>query len=281
MPVRREVGAADIGDLALVRAVGVHHMDFELPRPQQPLRQEAQVVVGFGPLFRVVRPPHDPLAVGREEGAAVVAGPVGEPPHVGTVRRHRIEVEVAVAGAGEDDAVAHGREGRLGVVAGRRRELARSRAVQAHREDVVALVDRPHVPLREIGLGRARGVVMVRRGVQDLVAGGVEVGARRAALAGAGHARVARLGIEQVDLVAAAPRLAGLEHEPRAIEGPVRLGVFATESQLAYVAEMGLARHRERGVRLVVVRGPGGVSARAGGEDQPRHHRRQDASSFS
>jgi hypothetical protein len=114
----------------------------------------------------------------REEGAAVVAGLVGEAADVGAVGVHGVDVDVAVAGGGEDDLRAVVRDGGLGVVPGVVREAAQVGAVGPGGVDVVG-VEGPDVALCAVRRWRALGGVLVGGAVEDAVAGREEVGAGR------------------------------------------------------------------------------------------------------
>ena len=195
----------------------------------------------------VVGPPHDLRAVGAVERAAVVAEPVGEARDVGAVRAHGVQIEVAVAHRGEDDAIARGREGGFGIVAERRGELQQIRSVGVRREDVEARVHGPYVPHGEVGRGGAGKVEVVRGRVEDPVAARVEIRARCAAVAGADPLPGAGGRIDRVDLVA--PFAGGrrrLEDQRGAVKGPVAFGVLALEGELRDPAEAGFALLRQR-----------------------------------
>ena len=103
-----EVRGAVVGQPARVRAVRVGYMDIEGRGTDEALGEEGEVVLRGFRCLGVVGPPHDLRAVGAVERAAVVAEPVGDARDVGAVRAHRVQVEVAVAHRGEDDAVAGG-----------------------------------------------------------------------------------------------------------------------------------------------------------------------------
>ena len=84
--------------------------------------------------------------------------------------------------------------------------------------------------------------MVVGRGIEDPVAGGVVVGAGGAAQAGADESAGAGGRGEGEDLVACLAGDGGLLEDQRgAVEGPVALGVFAFEGELFDGAEAGLA----------------------------------------
>ena len=95
----------------------------------------------------MARPVDDLLPVGRIERAAIVARGGGQSDNIAAIGIHRIDVEVAIAGRGEDDAAAIGREGRLGIVAGAANDGRRLSTSSAGGENVVAVVDGPDVTL--------------------------------------------------------------------------------------------------------------------------------------
>ena len=78
------------------------------------------------------------------------------------------------------------------------------------------------------------------RGVEDLVACWIIVGASGSPLSGAQQLDVTPVDRHRVDLVATAGPGRGLENQLGAIEGEIRFGVFALEGELAYVPEMDL-----------------------------------------
>src|SRR5439155_16953768 len=100
MPVRPPVDRLVVGQGPLGGSLGIVHVDLQ------------QII----PL--AVAAVDDPLAVGREERAAVVALGVGDPARILAVGVHEVDLGVAVAERGEDDPGAVGRIAGLGVVAG-------------------------------------------------------------------------------------------------------------------------------------------------------------------
>ncbi len=243
-----EVGGAVPRDLPIARSVGAHHVELEARREDEAALEEAAVlgeVLGARGARRAV---DEPLAVVAEEGAAVVAGCRRQPLDVASVRRHRIEVEVAVSHRREDDPASVRRDRRLRVVAGRRRDPPRVGAVRARDDDVVAREESPDVALRAIRrLGTSiRGEM--RRRVEDLLPIGEEVRARRPALPRRDETRLGSLlgEVEDEDLVALVRRTRRLEDELPAVGGPVRFRVLAAEGELPNVGEMVLTRIRKR-----------------------------------
>ncbi len=134
----------------------------------------------------------DPLAVRREERAAVVALGVGDPSRVLAVRVHDVDLAVAVAERREDDLRPVGRIASLGVVARRVGQAHEVLAVEVGGEDVhrlgelPAIAGRPAVgrPLGRFDVGAG---IQVRRGEQDRPAVRVEVRASAPPFARADH----------------------------------------------------------------------------------------------
>src|SRR4051812_18048786 len=127
MPVRSPVDAGGIRERGLVLTVDAGDIDL------QP----------FG-LFAVAAE-DDPFAVGRNERTAVVAGGVGELPHVGAVGIHDIDVGVAIAVAAKGDLLAVFRVGSFGVVAGDVGQAAEDVAVEIGLEQVHVGIEIPFV----------------------------------------------------------------------------------------------------------------------------------------
>ena len=155
----RERGGAEVGHLAGVPGAlegHVGHPDLELARAHEVLRQELLVVLEVGP-GRTRGAIDDLLAVAGEEGAAVVARAVGETHHVLAVGVHPVELEVAVAGRGEDDRAVDRADRRLGVVGLVPGELLQRAALDVAGEELVGAVDRPDIALRAVGRRRAIG----------------------------------------------------------------------------------------------------------------------------
>ncbi len=240
---RAERGGVQIGDLAGLAAVGVGGPDLELGGAHQPLGEQAAVVVELGLVLRPRGAPDDLRAVGGEEGAAVVAGGVGQPPHVPAVGVHAVEVEVAVARRGEDQRAVLGADGGLGVVGVVVGQADGVRAVGLDAQDLVVGVDLPDVAVRAVGGRRAGGIVEVGRRVEDAAGVGRVVGAGGPPLAGRHQGQRPRaVGGGAEDLVAAVGGMGRLEDQPRAVRRPVGLGVLAAAGDLAQVREVDLAR---------------------------------------
>src|SRR5271157_1305140 len=126
----------------------------------------------------------NPLAVGRPERATIIAEDMGEPLCVATVCVHDVEVQIAIARRGEDDLLAVAGERRLGVVAGRRRQLLQNLATVCGIEDAEGRINAPHVALRVVWARRAVGAGEMRRRVKDVLAVRIKVTAGGPALAG-------------------------------------------------------------------------------------------------
>ena len=195
MPVGGPVHAHVVGQRHVVLAVDADGVDL----------QEAF-------LLAVAAKDH-PLAVGRDERSAVVAGRVGQLPHVGAVGVHHVQVGIAVAVAAKGDLLAVGRIGAFGVVALGVGELLQVLAVEIGLEDVRVGIEVPLVAAALAGalvfglllalllLGLRQLGVEMARGENQLLAVGREVAARRAAAAGADQLRLAAGQRLLVDLV--------------------------------------------------------------------------------
>src|ERR1700674_1026514 len=194
----------------------------------------------------------DFLAIVGPEGAAVIAQLVGELLHVGAVGIHGVDVEVAIAGGSEDDVLAVPGDRGLGVVAVRAGKLLQITAIRLGRIDLIGIVDRPDVPVGVIGLRRTVGACRVSRGEEETIAGGKEIGASRAALAGAyelgnGGLSVGCVHGNRVNLVARNTFALVLKNQIFVVEGEIGFGTLAAESKLPYVFQvLGLFRDSKR-----------------------------------
>ena len=234
--VRGEVRGAVRGDGVVVRAVGVHDADLEGPRRIGVTGQVLAVprqVFGRG---RMVGAVDDLAAVVGEEGTAVVAGRVRQALHVRAVGVHRVDLEVSVARRREDDRLSVGRDRRLGVIVGGSEERPEVAPVGSGRVDVV-VVERPDVAVRAVRPRRASRSGAEGRPVEDPVSRRKEVGAGRLAFAVRDAAAIRAVGVHGEDLVAGQRAVVGLEDQPCPIGGPVRLGILASERELADVGE--------------------------------------------
>ena len=203
------------------------------------------------------------LAVGREPGATVVADAVGDLLQVAAIGVHRVQVDVPVHGAGEDQLLPIGRDGGLGVVGAVVRQLAQVGAVELRGVDL-EVADGPDVALGLVGRNGAGLVVLEGAAVEDPLVAVVEEAAGGAALAVRHAAHVGAVGIDEVLLVAAGVDLfLPLEDQLLAVAREIRLGVVAAEGQLADVPQVTLT-----GVGLPV-RGGGG-RGRDGLRERPR-----------
>ena len=102
--------------VVICAVAAVHLGDEELHggRLDEAFGKKLEVGVGFLALGRAAGAPHEVLAVGAEEGTAVVAEFAGDLLDVAAVDVAGVELEVATAGAGEDHLVALRADG-LGV----------------------------------------------------------------------------------------------------------------------------------------------------------------------
>jgi len=208
--------------------------------------------------------PDDLAAVGAEEGAAVVAGRVGQPAHVFAVRIHTVQLEISVANRGEDDRAVLRADSALRIVSGRLGEPSHVAAVRGGAEDVVVLVECPHVALAHVGPRRTGICAQVGRGVDQLAIARQEMRAGgRPSAAGDLHWRPA-LGAHSIDSVALFARPACLKRKLRAVEGPVRFGVLPAVGQAAKVGKVDLLWERAR--RLLGAGAGGSDGAEQGNE---------------
>src|SRR5262249_668230 len=95
---------------------------------------------------------NDPLAVGRDERPAVVAGSVGELSHAGAVGIHHKDVGVAVAVAAECDQLAVLRIGPFRVVVLGVGQPAEVFSVQIGLKDIHVGIEIPFIPAADTGL---------------------------------------------------------------------------------------------------------------------------------
>src|SRR5208283_4704168 len=168
--IRGEIRRAVASDLVLVGAIGVHHPDFEVAGTDQALREEVLVVLDLLGRLRMLGAVDDFLAVVRPKRAAIIAEFVGELLHIAAVGVHGVNVQVAIAGGGENDVLAVARDGGFCVVARGMGQLPQVGAVGLGGVNVIDIVDRPDVAARIVGLGRARGAGGMRGGKENFVA---------------------------------------------------------------------------------------------------------------
>jgi hypothetical protein len=261
-----------------VAAVGVGDPQLELARAHQALLQEPPVLLQLRAGPRARRAPDDLAAVGAEERAAVIARREGEPLDVLAVLVHAVQLEVAVPHRGEDDGAVLRADRRLGVIAGGVGEALHAGAVDPGLEDVVRVVERPHVALAAVRLGRAGGAAQLRRGPQHLLVAGEEVGAGGGALA-VRHRNGRGLrgeGVDPVDDVAGVAQRSRLVDELGAVKGPVSLGVLSAEGDPPDVLEARLVRAAPDAVgerQRRATRWSESLGGRAGGERGSREER--------
>jgi hypothetical protein len=157
---------------------------------------------------------------------------------------HRVDVEVAVAHRGEDDAVSLRRDRCLGVIPFDVGELGGFGTVRAGAIDVIARVDRPHIATAVVRHRWAVRSALVGGGVDDPLVVGQVIGAGGAAGAGGGQGRLRRIGVHDKDLVAAVGRPGRLEDQIIPREGEISFGVLATVGEHPELTEVGLLRVR-------------------------------------
>jgi hypothetical protein len=250
--VRTEVGGAVVGDLMLVRAVGVHDPDFEIAWTDEALSVELFVIFYFLRSFGVLGAIDNFGAVVRPEGAAIVAEFFGELADVGAIGIHGENIEITVAGGGEDDVLAVASDGGFGIVARGVGELVEIGTIGIGDVDLVGAVDGPNVAARIIGLGRAIGTGGVGGGEKNFIAGGKKVAAGGAAFAGADEFGDGRLAVGRVDghgvnLIAGDTFALVLKDELFVVGGEIGFGVLAAEGELADVFEVFLFLGEEEG----------------------------------
>src|SRR5579863_5602001 len=171
----------------------------------------------------------DPLAIGREGWAAVVAEFVRELLYVAAVGVHGVDVEIAVANGGERDLLAVERDCGFGIIAGSVGELLEVGAVRIRRENVVSRINSPDITLGEVRAGRAFGAGEVGRSVENLLAVRIEEAAGSASFAGGDHVLVAAVDVHDEDLIALHVAMRGLEDELFAVGGEIGLCVGSSE----------------------------------------------------
>ena len=237
----REARRGEMGHLPRIASVGVGHPDLEPRGPYQPLGEEALVVGRVGGGLGIHRPPHQPAPVRREVRAAVVAHPVGYPADVAAVHLHGVELDVAVARAGEHDPLPVGRHGGLGIVGVVPRESLEIAPVRPGGVDL-QVVERPDVAVRAVGGRRAVARVLEGGAVEDPAPSVVEVAAGGAPETVRHPAHVAPIRVHHVLLIAARPdAVLALEDQALAVRREIRFGVVAAEGELADAAQMTLA----------------------------------------
>lgn len=272
-----EVRRTVVRDLALARTVGVHDIDLQAYRAKGAFFEQRLEIGELGHRAGMMRAIDDALAIAGEEGAAVITGRARQTPDVATVGIHDVDVGIAIAHRGEDDLLPIRGDRGLRIIAGRIGELPQIGAVHARREDVVLFVERPHVAARAI---RRRGTIrtdMMRRGVDDAIPLGEEVGAGRAPLSRTDQTNLVRLQVQDEDLIAKKRRARGLKDELPSIGGEVGLGVLAAESELADVGQVAFLTGEEQAARF------GGVpllpGRRTATDARPDQHKDESARS--
>src|SRR6202158_1106751 len=211
-----------------------------MARSNQTFRKQILVLGDFLGRSGMLGAVDDFLAIVRPEGAAVVTQFVGELLHVGAVGIHGVDVEVTAAGGSEDDVLAVAGDGGLGVLAARVGKLLQIAAIRLRRIDLIGIVDRPDVAVGVIGLRRTVEACRVSRGEKDAVAGGKEIGASSAALAGTyelgrGGLSVGRVHGNRVNLVAGNAFALVLKNQVFVVEGEIGFSTLAPESKLQNV----------------------------------------------
>ena len=250
MKVRSEVRGPVMRDLARLAPVCVRDPQLHVARPHEASSQQLPVgIEGFA--FRAARPPHQAVPVGREERASIVARRVRQTRDLAAVRCHRVEFQVPVAVAGEDDAAIIEAHGGFGVVAFPIGQWREASAVGGRAEHV-EVVERPDISLGSVGRSGTLAVSVMCGAIEDPRRIRVsEVPARRAPAAGGDHGLLPGREVEQVLLVATSLLARGLEDELAPIGREVRLGVLAAEGQLSQVGQVCFAR--------IALDGPAGV----------------------
>ena len=157
---RAKAGRAQIGDLFLAAAIGLHDPDFKRCGPNQILPKQFLVVCNIFFALRMVRAIDDPLAVRRKRRTTVVAEFVGQLFHVLAIGIHRVNIEIAIAHRSEHDLLPVERNRRFGIVALRISKLLQFRAIGVRGEDVVSRIDSPNIALRKV---RTRRALRIRR----------------------------------------------------------------------------------------------------------------------
>ena len=201
MKERREAGAAEIRNPALVGSVSVHHPDVHPDRPYQIARDQRPIVGRIRCRLRMPGAIHDLLAVGGKERAAIVAECVRQACNVRAVHAHRVDIEVAVAQRREHDRGAIRRQRAFRIVVRIIRQPFGVPAIGVRDVDVV-IEERPDVTLGIIGARRAGRCRMLRGRVEDAAVIREEIAARRAPLAVRHAMQTAAIDVHHEHLVA-------------------------------------------------------------------------------
>jgi len=176
------------------------------------------------------------------ESAPVIPHPVGDPPHVPAIDIHDVQLDVPVAGAGEDDPGPIGGNRRFGVIGAVVGQLLQIRPIGSGGVDL-EMAQRPHISAGMIGRLGAGRIVLEGRAVKDAAVVVVEVSAGGASLTIRHPPQARAVDVDDILLVAAfAHFVLPLENQLPARLRKIRLGVVAAEGELADVLQMVLAR---------------------------------------
>ncbi len=248
VPVGREVGAPQMGDLMRVAPVGVGHPELQVAGPHQPLLQKLEVVGGIRGRLGILGAPEDFGTVGAEERTAVIAHSVGDPADIAPVGVHGIQLDVAVLGAGKDQPLAVGRGRGFRVVGPVMGERLEATPVGVGGIDL-EMAQGPDVALGIVGVRRTGRRVGVGGAVEDPAAAVEKVPAGGPALAVGDAVQVGAVAIDDVFLVAAGvDGFLALEDQLLAVGREIRLRVVAAGGELADVRKMPFAHRDQRAV---------------------------------
>jgi hypothetical protein len=233
-----ETGAAEVGDFVHAVTLPVGNEQFHLHGRGQVLRQQHLISAEVLRVHRMIRAPHQLLAVARVHRPAVVTVRLGDLPLVGAVRIHGPKLQIARLHGRVHDLAGLPIHRAFGIVAGRARQFLRYFPVVGRKIDVVRRIDRPHVTLAAIHFLGTRVARFVRRCKDDVLVIGQEVSAGGASLSGGDHVRIGAVRIHNEDLVALQVVSRGLKDQPLAVRRPIGLGVLPPEGQLLDIVEM-------------------------------------------
>src|SRR5271163_190811 len=125
----------------LVGAVGIHYPKFQISGTYQSCCEEVLVILDFLGRLGMLGAIDDFRTVVGPERAAIVAEFIGQLLHVAAIRVHGENVQIAIAGGGENDVLAIAGDGRFRVVASSMGQLLQVRAICLGGINLVGIVD--------------------------------------------------------------------------------------------------------------------------------------------
>ena len=217
MKIGRKVRRPVRGDLLLVRSIRIDDKYFKLPRFNQPLGQQILVLGHFGWITWMSRPIDDPGTVRRKECTTVISHVIRQPPDIGPVDIHRVEIEISIFDRRPHNRFSIRRDGCLRIIASRRGQPLHLLSIKSNGVDIV-VIERPTIGAVPFRLRRTVTPNGVRRRIQHSPITWEKIPTRCSPLPGADETNRVTVQVQHIHLITSQTVVSGfMRGSPRVV----------------------------------------------------------------